>query len=281
MAAYDLTTLAAVKAWLGIDSSVTASDSLLSALITAASRWELNYLSRGNILLGTYTDYYDGAGYGQQRVVLRRWPVLSISAVMLGSVVIQPGVRPTPTNQNSTSGYLLDQWDGIPAGGMQSLDFYAYAIPRGRQNVQVTYQAGYAVLGEAGVIPATPFKIQAAQLYGAWAADGGVSFATGVALVPIASGTPATGQYIVDPATGIYTFAAADTGKAVLISYSYIPADLAQACVELVSERFKYRSRIGEASKTLGGQETITYSQKDMTDAISGMLQNYKNVVPM
>lgn len=282
MAAYDLTTLAAVKAWLGIDASVTASDTLLAALISAASRWTLSYLSRGNILQASYADYYDGSGYGQNRVLLRRWPVLSISLVMVGAVAVPAGTRPTPTNQTAVSGYLLEPWSGIPPGRMQALDFFGYCVPSGRQNVQVSYSAGYAVLAETAAVPPSPgpYTVTAAQLYGAWAQDGGVTYADGAALVKV-SAAPAAGEYSVDAETGKYTFAAADAGAAVLLTYSYVPSDLAQACMELVSERFKYRSRIGEASKTLGGQETVTYSQKDMTEAISQMLQNYKQVVPI
>lgn len=39
------------------------------------------------------------------------------------------------------------------------------------------------------------------------------------------TGTPTTGQYSVDETTGVYTFAAADTGDSVVISYQYSLAD--------------------------------------------------------
>jgi hypothetical protein len=73
--------------------------------------------------------------------------------------------------------------------------------------------------GEAGAVPATPFQITVAN--GAtFQADLGVFNAqTGVQLQPVAS-APATGQYSVS-AAGVYTFAAADTGLAVLIFYAY------------------------------------------------------------
>lgn len=71
---------------------------------------------------------------------------------------------------------------------------------------------------EAGTIPTTPFTITVVNNT-AWATDLGVKFAsTGLPLTRVAS-APATGQYSV--AAGVYTFAAADTGKAVLISYQY------------------------------------------------------------
>jgi hypothetical protein len=51
-----------------------------------------------------------------------------------------------------------------------------------------------------------------------WAADLGVIDSQGVPYTRVVS-TPATGQYSV--AAGTYTFAAADTGKSVFISYRY------------------------------------------------------------
>lgn len=71
---------------------------------------------------------------------------------------------------------------------------------------------------EAGVIPATPFTITVANS-ATFTADQGVSFVTtGLSLVKVAS-APTTGQYSV--AAGVYTFAAADTLKAVLFTYNY------------------------------------------------------------
>lgn len=75
---------------------------------------------------------------------------------------------------------------------------------------------------EAGTIPATPFQITVTH-GGTFVTDYGViDKATGTQMVKVALiTTPTTGQYHVDPATGIYTFAAADTTKLVKISYSY------------------------------------------------------------
>ena len=70
----------------------------------------------------------------------------------------------------------------------------------------------------AAVPAATPFTVTVVNST-TWTADQGVQDAlTGFPLTRVAA-TPATGQYSV--AAGVYTFAAADTGKAVLISYNY------------------------------------------------------------
>jgi len=63
--------------------------------------------------------------------------------------------------------------------------------------------------------------------------------------------------------------------------YSTTPPDVAQACIELVALRYRERTRIGEVSRSLGGAETVAYSQKDMSDAIKTLLQQYRLVAPI
>jgi len=76
---------------------------------------------------------------------------------------------------------------------------------------------------EAGSIPTTPFQITVSHA-ATFVDDFGVTnLATGLPLTKVAS-APTTGQYSVVVATGIYTFAAADTGTAVLINYGYTTA---------------------------------------------------------
>lgn len=77
----------------------------------------------------------------------------------------------------------------------------------------------------AATIPATPFQATIAPpSSGTYVSDLGVVFsATGVQLTRVAS-APITGQYSVNVATGVYTFAAADTGLGVKISYEYSAA---------------------------------------------------------
>lgn len=63
--------------------------------------------------------------------------------------------------------------------------------------------------------------------------------------------------------------------------YSTTPPDIAQACIELVALRYRERTRIGEMSRSLGGAETVAYSQKDMSDATKTLLQQYRLVAPV
>jgi hypothetical protein len=63
--------------------------------------------------------------------------------------------------------------------------------------------------------------------------------------------------------------------------YPVPPPDLAQACIELVALRYRERTRIGEVSKSMGGAETVSYSQKDMSDSIKTLIQQYRLVAPI
>lgn len=273
---YDLATLDAVKQYLAISSEQVASDAKLQAMITACSRFILSYLSRGSILPQTLTERRDG--FGNSRMLMRQWPVQSISALMIGTTSIPAGVLPSPSNQTVTNGWLLEPAELNPPGSQQALDLFGYCFWNGRQNVQVTYVAGYMISQEAWTIPATPFVITPRQPQGPWGSDWTVTI-NGVAATKV-TGTPATGQYAVS-SVGNYTFAAADAGKAVTISYGFIPTDIALACIETVAEKYQYSDRIGILSKSLGGQETVSFSVKDLSDTVKLQLQNYKNVVPM
>lgn len=71
------------------------------------------------------------------------------------------------------------------------------------------------------VIPASPSTITVAPPNsGTFKANLAVTDAAGVNYTRVAT-SPTAGQYSLDPATGIYTFASADAGKNVMISYRY------------------------------------------------------------
>jgi hypothetical protein len=91
-----------------------------------------------------------------------------------------------------------------------------------RDFFQSSMNTGQTLLAqnETGTVPAPagPYTITVSHS-GTFGIDLGVALAsTGVPLTRVASG-PATGQYSVSG--GVYTFAAADTGLAMLLSYSY------------------------------------------------------------
>lgn len=262
-----LTTLANVKAW--VISTNTTDDVLLTRLIGQASRLILAYIERPSIYLKTYTDTLNG--FGSRRIMLRQWPVVSVSSLIIGECTV-PAAPALPL---SGGGYTLQPYDGEPPGRMQELSLSCYEFWRGLNNIIAAYQAGYCIQNEAATIPAiSAYTITTQQPYGNWMVDNGVSYAAGGALAPIPSGTPSTGQYTVS--AGVYTFAAADEGKAVLISYSYVPFDVEQACIEAVGERYKYMQHVGEKSKSQSGQVTISYDNAGLTNYSQLILNPYK-----
>jgi hypothetical protein len=103
--------------------------------------------------------------------------------------------------------------------------------------------------------------------------------------IPPASSTRASGYVFSQTQLFVRGFRFNRGIQNVTISYSAgyktIPPDISQACIELVALRYRERTRIGEVSKSLGGAETVTYAQKDLTDAIKTLLQAYRMVIPV
>ena len=272
MSPFDLTNLAALKAWLGLPSAPGPSDVTLSALVTAASRSIYAALSRPSLLPFSYAETID---LETSRVTLRRWPVLEVTSVTWRGIVVPPDENADP---EASFGYVLQPDDGVPPGRPQALDLFGHHYRSGRQSLVVSYNAGYAVQNEAQAVPAaTPLQVSAFSPYGPWGSDLGVTYAATGASLKAVSASPAAGQYSVS--TGVYSFSTADAGQPVSISYGYVPQDIAQAALELAAERFRAAERIGLESKSMGGQETIAYDMNAMSAPIQAMLQPYKRVI--
>jgi hypothetical protein len=277
----DLATLSDVKAWLSI--SDTTQDAVLARLITAVSASVRTYINRSTLTSRTCTDRFDGSG--TQSHLLQNWPVTSVASVVVDGVLIpQSPAVPTTGAGYTTSGWVLSSDYRDPPGQPQLIHLGGYCFDRGRQNCQVVYTAGY-LTAESASVPVAPYQYQVAGLGGPWAGDSGVVYLdTGLPLTLVV-GAPAAGQYSVSAATttgspGLYQFAAADLGRPVQISYSFVPFDLEQVVIELVGERNSYRSRIGQRSKSLGGQETMSWDMSGMPAYAVVALQQWTDVVP-
>ena len=262
-----LTTIAALKEWLGIPSDQAANNDQLVRLIDAASRFTLNWLNRESFQVRTYT--YNFRGMGKPAAILQNWPVQAVTSVGVGgsfvpaSTIGQAGLP--------SSGYVLSD----ARFGPQSLELYGYGFYSGAPS-QIIYTAGFRA-SETATIPADPHELTPTE-GGQWTLNIGVEI-DGTEAVEVES-APTAGQYSVDE-WGTYTFALADVGKTAVMTYDYAPWDVSFAVTELIGEWYKRKDRIGLISKTLGGQETVTFSQKDMGDSIRSSLQPYANVVPM
>ncbi len=271
MSPYDLTTLAALKAWLGLPSATGPNDATLAALVTAASRTIYAALSRPGLLPQPYTETLD---LETRRVYLRQWPVLQVYSALWRGNVIPPDQS---ADLDGSFGYALQPGDAAPPGRPQAIDLFGDCYRPGRQSLVVCYRAGYAVQGEVQTVPSSaPLQVTAFAPYGPWASDLGVVYAgTGAAFSPVAI-APGAGQYAVSG--GVYSFSAADSGQAIALSYGYVAQDVAQAALELAAERFRAAERIGLSSKSVGGQETIAYDVSAISAPILAMLQPDKRV---
>jgi hypothetical protein len=275
MATNDLCTLADVKAWLG--RSDANSDALLAALIARTSRQILSYLRRATILPHSVSEIRDGTG--GTSLMLCEWPVVSITSLLIDGEFV-----PESTSIRS-GGYSLEPWSAVPPGRAQMLAlrgfFFGFPCPGAvhRQNVGIIYRAGYQVSAEAQAIADGSVTVLAP--YGAWASDVCVRYADGTPLNPVTA-APSAGEYQLEAnAPGTYNFNAADNGQSVRVSYGYVPADLADACIELVAERFKYAQRIGELSHSLGGNETVSFDNARLTPLVLSLLAPYRHLLPI
>lgn len=100
--------------------------------------------------------------------------------------------------------------------------------------------------------------------------------------IPAASDAQSTG-YVYDGGTvylrgyvfcrGVQNVTASYTA-----GFATVPADVAQACVELVAAKYAKRDRIDKQSETLGTQQTISYSMADMPAQVKAALLPYVQV---
>jgi hypothetical protein len=58
--------------------------------------------------------------------------------------------------------------------------------------------------------------------------------------------------------------------------FAAIPADVNQACIELVALKYAKRDRIDKSSETLGTQQTQAYAMADMPAQVKTALNNYR-----
>lgn len=118
----------------------------------------------------------------------------------------------------------------IDAGVLGSL-FFGKAATNGIKGIET----------ESKTIPGTPFQLTITPPNsGTFATDLGVYDAvTNFQYTRVASG-PTTGQYAVNTGTGVYTFAAADTGKVLKVSYEYTAASTSGKIFNMTNETMGY-----------------------------------------
>lgn len=134
----DLTSVANVKAYLG---DVTGTnDALIQKLVTGVSAFALQQMNRATLAQAPYVELYDGPG--RDSMLLRQWPVVSITAIEFAG---SAGLLPADTTVwPPASGYAVEPTGDGDLGHQALMLFGGRCFPYGRRNVRVTYVAGYA-----------------------------------------------------------------------------------------------------------------------------------------
>jgi len=122
----DLTTLAAAKEWLGIPSTTTTDDALLSKHVSRVSAAAESYMGR-TIASASYTETVNGRG--TSKLAFHRIPVTAVASVTVNGVGIPSRTSPTSV------GFSFDT---------QLLYLSGYTFTKGVQNVVLQYTAGFA-----------------------------------------------------------------------------------------------------------------------------------------
>lgn len=211
--------------------------------------------------------------YGNPWLVLREFPVISIESLSYGTKVFQPASGSPPNN-----GYWLD--DVVNNAPQKLTILGGETFPRQRSSVLISYTAGYFIRDELqrignDVVEGT-IRVTVKQFYLEYYGVRLVS--NGQLLEYVEDSTPGPLQYWVDPDTGVYHFNSAQAGLDVYISYSYVPSDIVMGVTEMVGDRFKAKDRIGVNSKSLGGQETVSFNNQSMSHHVREMFGPYRRV---
>ena len=142
-----------------------------------------------------------------------------------------------------------------------------------------------SVLSTSGqyTIPATPYKVTVlnATYFVADGKDTVLNYATSTAMTKV-TGTPTTGQY--NMLNGVYTFAAADTTKVVVITYNYSVSHLLQRLVTSASSFIQTHLNrdfaATEYSETRNGTGGVTMMFGDYPVTAVSSLKIHGQVIP-
>ena len=246
---------------------VGVSDPLVSRLISAVSSYMQAWM---NLTIASSAYNETRSGQGNPTMMFGNHPVTSVASLSIDGQPIQPRAALTTTfntqNFGTPFGYVFDSLRLMLSGG---------CFPRGFQNINFVYRAGYLVANEAQTIPATaPYTLQGLAH---WAAsDAGVTYADGT---PLVAGSAPAGAGTYSFADTVYTFDPADAGVPVLLSYGFVPFDLEQAAVDMIGDWFIYRTRIGKISESIESQ-SITFTNTPITARAQGVMNQYRKVAP-
>ena len=292
----DLTTVPYLQQYIGAqqqNSSADVSNGWLQRLVTAASKTATIYCGRSFFVVPRIGALYDGTG--TPILVLRDWPIISISNLQIqgytgwiggawfGAQPIFP-VQPfvIPPSVNGQPGYVFESG----AGTIRLVGGYTFC--RGERNVSVSYLSGFTETFPENqtIVPnaaATGYTV-ALNNGATFVADFGVVYAAGAsagtALQLVSGVPPAEGQYTVS-STGVYGFNSADDGQLVTITYQFgqPPYDVQDAVCEIAAVDYRRTQHLDQDSQNMG-ESTVSFSRLAIPRLAEMRLEQYKNRLP-
>lgn len=270
-----LTTKARVKDRLQI--TATNFDDLIDRLILAVTA-RMERMCNRAFIQATYThELYDGSDmYGTERCILmlKNAPALSIASVQYK----------TGLNSNPTWGdYDVDDYDVDMASGIL---YFASSLPRGKQNIRVTYSAGYAG-SFLGIVTGWVFNVTPTGTVNGvnltftlpGNADEVIVYADGMRISSDNyTFTAGTDSIVFDSGNAPFSTISADykpTTTSEDADDPTLPLELVEVCEEAVIRLFKRRDSEGRSSETFN-ESTITWSKDAFNAENIATVKNYR-----
>ena len=122
-----LTTRVAIKQVLGIPTAITQQDDYIDVLVSVVDTEILGYTGIAALTQTTLTEYYDMTEQYQSTLLLRSFPVSSVTHMKIGGTTV------------STDEYYTDSDVGVIR-----LKTIGDTFPTGRNNIEVEYVTGFA-----------------------------------------------------------------------------------------------------------------------------------------
>jgi hypothetical protein len=270
MTAPDLITLAQLKTRLGIPSTNTNADTDLQALIDQTSQDFHTQLNRASVLYAFYSELRNGQGGNS--MVLRNDPIISVTALLVGNVLVPaaplPVVPPTPGTDYQTFGlrplpfgYVIDSPSLFMCGGW---------FARGMGNVLIQYWAGF---GNCAGLPAA-WQPDTTYAAGATILDfnGNVEQCTvagASAPLPVPTNWPTTLGSLTTDNTVTWQCLGAP---------ALLPQDMALAVLDWCHHRYVARPGMGMGGRRLASGEAASYDQRTMPDSVATTIARYRRI---
>ena len=264
----DLCDLLGVKAFISPPlTSTTTSDAVLSALISGVSRSIEAYLGR-ELMAQTWTEMRNGSG--QDKLALKRFPIIGVSSVTVdGSTIPAAGNPPT----QSWGGYTFDNRFVYVGPGFLG---FPRRFVRGMQNTQVVYSAGYITPGMIAIAALPAWGAETSYAVNAQVSANGYVFTTAAAGTSGATAPEWPAQLGASVTDGTVTWQCTGAAVALFQGAELLPDGIRVAAMQQVALTFKQRTRVGDRG-TGEGPQRVSYFMGALHPTTCAMLDPYRD----